>query len=122
MNLRSALSQHHRLLGWWLAVLALCALNLEGLQHYQPRMLAEGSICYTASPAGNASPDGAPASQRADCGLCCAQAQTPVVPVVAALSPRGPFGHERALPALPQAPVGSPGWAPGRPRGPPLVV
>jgi hypothetical protein len=112
-------SRQHRLIGLWLAALALCALNFQSLQHYQPRMLLGASLCSTSD--SRASSDGQPAQHRADCGLCCAQGQPPLVPgVVMALATTAHAVYASA------APISSPAllrpWSPSRPRGPPAVA
>jgi hypothetical protein len=115
----SARSPRARWLGWWLAVLALAALNLQGLQHYQPLMLA-GDVCsFNADGSATSVPQGQLDHPRANCELCCAQALASVLPsadpALLALPAAARFVATIAFAAPPAATI----WSQSRPRGPP---
>jgi hypothetical protein len=110
------------LFGWCLALLALCALNLQGLHHYQPRMLLGADIC--ASSGGGTGPsDPQKTLHRADCGMCCGmQENTPWLPSAAA--PFATWVLAREALARPRylGPAPLHLWSPSRPRGPPFAA
>jgi hypothetical protein len=107
-----------RFIGWCLAFVALLVLNLQGIQHYRPQMLASADICVADSnAAGRSLPDGS-GSARHGCDLCCSQAH-PLIPNVSAQEVPlwHPVGLQAAL--IGGSPLRSRIWS-SIPRGPPL--
>jgi hypothetical protein len=120
MHTQSACSRPHRLLGRWLVLLALCALSLQALQHYQPRMLAD--VCGAGVAEPGTSPNGKTSKQGGDCGACCARIGTAmaatVPPARLALAQRA----DAVAGPKPGHPAVSRDWSAGRPRGPPSLA
>lgn len=106
------------LAGWWLALLALLALNLQGMLPYSPGMLQDPDICSTRLGAAP-SPGDTKAMQHAGCGLCCVQAQAPLVPSPMASVPAVVWVAQAMVASTTAAPSPSRAWWPSRPRGPP---
>lgn len=107
------------LVGWWLALMALLALNLQGMLPYSPGMLQDPDLCSTRLGTAS-SPGGTKAMQHAGCGLCCARAQAPLVPAPMASMPAAPWVAQAVVVSTTAAPSPSRAWWPSRPRGPPL--
>jgi len=109
-----------RLGGWWLALLALCAFDLQGLQHYAPRMLLGASLCSARAEGPSGTPKGLGLQDKV-CGLCCASpGVVPVPPArqgLAAVHATGVSVVARwaSVPRIFRA------WSASRPRGPPAV-
>lgn len=116
---RLASPQRRRnLLGLWLAVLAMCALNLQVLGHYDPRML-DGSICSLSGAVPTEVNDQGKASHgEAACALCCAHVQV----AIDTCNPPAPVRLAAVADYLVPAPTAAPSWplwSAGKPRGPP---
>ena len=113
------LCRRRSLLGLWFAVWALCALNLQSLQHFQ-RMLVEDGVCSVgAGDAKGASSETHASRHDAACALSCAQhiqAAAPLtrLPHLAATAARSAFTDPGVL----GRPV-TRAWSIGQPRGPP---
>jgi hypothetical protein len=110
-----------RLMGFWFAVSALCALNLLSLQHYQ-RMLVADAVCSVgAAGTESAGPKGQANHHDAACALSCAQGQAagPLdrLSLVAATA----FRVEFVAPGALGKPV-TRAWSIGQPRGPPRLT
>jgi hypothetical protein len=117
MHTHSACSRRHRLLGRWLVLLALCALSLQALQHYQPRMLAD--VCGAGARQADASPDGKAGQQGGDCGACCARTVTAIAATAPPVRLVLPQRAAAVVGPRPGQPAVSRDWSAGRPRGPP---
>lgn len=120
---QSRTSRIRKLVGLALAMLALCALNVQALAHYQPQMLLDGSICS----AGSGSTDRSdsqdePSRIQITCALCCAHAQAAVAAGGGQQAPV--WSASSALHAAPTPAVAHTrrAWASSRPRGPPTLA
>jgi hypothetical protein len=107
--------------GWWLAVLAFAALNLQSLQHYQPSMLLAGDVCsIRTDDATSSAPQGKHDRGHADCGMCCAQALASALPYGDPAPLALPDSTQRVAALAIATPATATVWTNSRPRGPPI--
>lgn len=112
--------RNRRRVGGWLSVLALWLLTLQGLHHFQPRMLAMAEICLAGDRQGEASnSEGQLVSHDSECTLYQGRLDTPPLPSVEPFnSVFDALVDDQTLSKV-TVPAISRVWSIYRPRGPP---